>query len=114
MTKHFFVAWITAVTVAVGSVGATTQDATIDPAQCMAEARVVRPGMTRQDLLVMFTTEGGLSNRLRRTYVHRDCPRTKIDVRFAPASDPQEMLKEDPMDVIESVSEPYEANQVMD
>jgi hypothetical protein len=38
--------------------------------------------VTRKDLLVVFTTEGGLSTGLRRTYVSRDCPYFKVDVEF--------------------------------
>jgi hypothetical protein len=31
----------------------------------------IKPGMTRKTLLSVFTTEGGLSTGLRRTYVSR-------------------------------------------
>jgi len=34
----------------------------------------IQPGMTRKALLKVFTTEGGLSTRLQRTYVSRNCP----------------------------------------
>lgn len=38
--------------------------------------------MTRADLLKVFTTEGGISTGLHRTYVSRDCPFFKVDVDF--------------------------------
>jgi len=34
----------------------------------------IKPGMTRETLLKAFTTEGGLSTGLHRTFVSRDCP----------------------------------------
>jgi hypothetical protein len=38
----------------------------------------VKPGMTRKDLIKVFTTEGGLSNRSRRTYVLKQCPTSRL------------------------------------
>src|ERR1035441_2412677 len=38
--------------------------------------------MTRQALLTVFTTEGGLSTGLQRTFVSRDCLYFKVDVEF--------------------------------
>ena len=42
----------------------------------------VKPGMTRDNLLKVFTTEGGLSTGLRRRFVSRDCAYFKSDVEF--------------------------------
>jgi hypothetical protein len=44
--------------------------------------QTIKPGMTRTDLLKVFTTEGGLSTPLHRTFVSRDCPYFKVDVEF--------------------------------
>src|SRR5262245_58530371 len=44
--------------------------------------QTIKLGMTRTDLLNVFTTEGGLSNGLHRTFVSRDCPYFKVDVEF--------------------------------
>jgi hypothetical protein len=44
--------------------------------------QLVKPGMTRKQLLDVFKTEGGISNRHRRTYVSRECPFFKVDVQF--------------------------------
>jgi hypothetical protein len=61
----------------------------------------------------VFTTEGGLSNGLRRTFVSRDCSYFKIDVEFKAVgrpdrdSDGRVTLEEDSRDIIVRVSLPY-------
>jgi hypothetical protein len=73
----------------------------------------VRPGMTREQVMKVFTTEGGLSNGLRRTFVSRDCSYFKIDVEFKAVgrpdrdSDGRVTLEEDSRDIIVRVSLPY-------
>ena len=74
----------------------------------------IEPGMRRKDLLEVFTTEGGLSTRTQRTYVHIECPYIKVNVRFKAAVDDGDSLNEDPDDIIESVSQPYLTWSVMD
>lgn len=63
-------------------------------------------GMTRENLLSVFTTEGGLSNRFQRTYVSQDCRYFKVDVEFD-APDRRDALTEDPRDKIVKISRPY-------
>ncbi|HXK03483.1 MAG TPA: hypothetical protein VMS37_13850 [Verrucomicrobiae bacterium] len=69
--------------------------------------------MTRKDLLEVFTTEGGLSTGLQRTYVSRECEYFKIDVEFEavgrPSRDEQGRvtLVEDDRDVIVKISRTY-------
>jgi len=70
----------------------------------------IRTGMTRSDLLKRFTTEGGLSQSSQRTYVYRECPYIKIDVKFAASRKSAEL----PADKIVEVSRPYLAWSVMD
>jgi hypothetical protein len=73
----------------------------------------IKPGMTRRDLLRVFNTEGGLSTRLRRTFVSRDCPYFKVVVDFKAASGPDRDSAgslnsvEDNRDIIVKVSKPY-------
>ncbi|HTW65791.1 MAG TPA: hypothetical protein VME17_14290 [Bryobacteraceae bacterium] len=73
----------------------------------------VKPGMTRGDLLRVFTTEGGVFTGLHRTYVFRECPYFKIDVDFEavgrPARDPEGRvtLTESEADTIKTISRPY-------
>ena len=74
----------------------------------------IKPGMKRQDLLKVFTTEGGLSTRFQRTYVHSECPYIKVNVRFKAATNESSGMEEDSDDIIESISQPYLAGIVMD
>jgi hypothetical protein len=67
-------------------------------------------GMSRSDLVRLFTTEGGLSTTSRRTYVYRRCLYIKVDVKFAASSRDGEL----PTDKIVAVSRPHLAWSVMD
>lgn len=72
--------------------------------QSIKAMRSVKVGMTRADLAKVFTTEGGMSTRINRTYVYRDCPFFKVDVEFEPdPASPDESSK----DKIVSISRPY-------
>src|SRR5436190_7438557 len=57
-------------------------------ADTLKRMQAVKPGMTRGDLLTVFTTEGGLSTGLHRTFVNRECPYFKVDVDFTAAGRP--------------------------
>jgi hypothetical protein len=48
----------------------------------MGQMKTVKAGMTRADLLKVFTTEGGAGSRSSRTFVSRECPFCKVDVTF--------------------------------
>jgi hypothetical protein len=80
----------------------------------------IKLGMTRKTLLSVFTTEGGLSTGLSRTYVSRDCPYFKVDVEFHAVGRPDRdergrvTLVESDQDTIVSVSKPYLQFSVMD
>jgi hypothetical protein len=82
--------------------------------------QTVKTGMTRKTLLTVFSTEGGLSTGLRRTYVSQDCPYLKVDVDFKAvgrADRDQEgrvTLVEADDDVIVGISAPYMQLSVMD
>jgi hypothetical protein len=71
----------------------------------------IKPGMTRADVLTVFTTEGGISTISSRTYVHKLCPYIKVTVEFAV---PPAAREERAEDVIKSISRPYLAYSVMD
>jgi|SRR5215470_8582849 len=83
-------------------------------AKALRQIGKVEPGMKRQDLLNIFTTEGGLSTRFQRTYVYTECPYIKVNVGFKPARQKETSLEEDPDDIIESISQPFLAWSVMD
>jgi hypothetical protein len=79
----------------------------------LEEMLTVKPDMTREQLLKVFVTEGGLSTGLQRTYASRQCPYFKVDVKFRAVGRPDRdrnervTLVEDNRDVITSISEPY-------
>src|SRR5919108_4227178 len=76
-------------------------------AKVLREIDRITPGMGRRDLLTVFTTEGGISTRTQRTYVHTECPYIKVTVRFKAVSESSPGPAEDPDDIIESISPPY-------
>ena len=76
----------------------------------MLSSMTVKVGMTRSELLNVFTTEGGISTASQRIYVHRECPYIKVDVKFAAASPMQEL----PTDKIVEISRPYLDGSVTD
>ena len=82
-------------------------------AESLKEMETITVGMTRADLLKVFTTEGGLSTGLNRTYVYRKCPYIKVEVEFEavgrPARDGEGRvtLEEANGDVIKKISKPY-------
>jgi hypothetical protein len=82
-------------------------------ARALVRMESIKPGMTRATLLTVFTTEGGLSTGLRRTYVSQDCPYFKVDVEFEAVGRPDRdadgrvTLVEDDRDIIHRISRPY-------
>jgi hypothetical protein len=72
-------------------------------ANALRSIQTVKVGMTRADLMTVFTTEGGLSSASSRTYVYRQCPYIKIDVKFAASSRREEL----PTAKIVELSRPY-------
>ena len=73
-------------------------------AKLLKQIETISVGMTRQDLLGVFTTEGGISSRQQRTYVHKECPYIKVDVKFKPVGPGYE---ENSQDQITEISRPY-------
>jgi hypothetical protein len=102
----------------VRSTRSASQDPRVDEqrewvARTLQKMQTIQPGMTRRDLLTVFTTEGGLSTGLRRTYVSQECPYFKVDVEFEAFGranrdkDGRVTLVEDERDVIVKISRPY-------
>lgn len=79
----------------------------------MAWIATIKPGMTRRELQQVFTTEGGLSTRTRRTYVLSQCRTIKVDVEFSAASKESDM-QEMPEDKIVKISRPYLEYSIFD
>jgi hypothetical protein len=88
-------------------------------AESLKAMQSVKPGMTRGDLYRVFTTEGGLSTGLQRTYVYRDCLYFKVNVVFdavgrpARDRDGRVTLVESTADTIKTISTPYLQFSVM-
>ncbi|HZS47761.1 MAG TPA: hypothetical protein VFC63_22015 [Blastocatellia bacterium] len=82
-------------------------------ASSLKQMQTVKVGMTRADLLKVFTTEGGLSTGLQRTYVYKQCRYIKVDVEFHAVGRPDRdaegrvTLVESEADVITKISKPY-------
>jgi hypothetical protein len=80
--------------------------------QILKDVSSIQAGMTRAELLRVFTTEGGLSTRDEQQFVYRRCPYIKVIVNFHKPDDadvdwggaPEE---EWAGDVILSISKPY-------
>lgn len=93
----------------------STQANVLWVAEALKRMLTIKPGMTRERLLTVFTIEGGISNRLGRRYVSRDCPYFKVDVEFKPAegvddrdADGRLIFSGDyERDVILKISQPY-------
>jgi hypothetical protein len=88
--------------------------------QALMRMQTIKPGMTREALLAVFTTEGGISTGLRRTFVSRDCPYFKVDVEFQAVGRPNRdgdgrvTLVEASQDIILRISRPYLQFSVLD
>jgi hypothetical protein len=97
-----------------------SQDRRAWVAQALQKMETIQPGMTRKQLLKVFTEEGGLSTRLRRTYVSQECPYFKLDVEFETVGRPNRdgdggvTSVEDNRDVIVKVSRPYLQFSIVD
>jgi hypothetical protein len=83
-------------------------------AGALKEIKSIKVGMTRKDLTLLFTVEGGIHNRSSRTYVYRECPYIKIDVEFRAVRQTSEKLKEFPDDEIVRISKAYLDYSVVD
>src|SRR5271156_1448210 len=93
--------------------GQTPQDHVAWVAEVLERMKTIAPGMTREALYTVFTTEGGLSTGLQRRLVSRDCPYFKVDVEFETVGRPERdengrvTLIEDSKDLILKISPPF-------
>jgi hypothetical protein len=104
--------------IAICAAGSASQSACVQAHEvwvghALEKMETIKPGMTRDDLLKIFRTEGGLSTGLHRTFVSRGCAYFKVDVDFQAVgrpdrdSDGRVTLEEDARDIIVQVSRPY-------
>jgi|SRR5579862_3799089 len=86
----------------------------------LEKMETIKTGMTREELLKVFTTEGGLWTGLHRTFISRDCSYFKVDVDFDAVGRPNRdedgrvTLVEDTRDIIVKVSRPYVQGAIVD
>ena len=76
-------------------------------ANSLKEMETIKVGMTRADLLRVFTEEGGLSTRTWQRYVFRECPYIKVDVEFEPMGNIEDKLTKSQKDEIIKISKPF-------
>lgn len=82
-------------------------------AKSLGEIEKIKAGMTRADLLKVFSTQGGMSTGIYRNYVYKNCPYIKVDVEFEPVGRPARdaqgrvTLEEANEDLIKKISKPY-------
>jgi hypothetical protein len=97
----------------------------VDPAltrsvdQVLKDVSSIQSGMTRAELLRVFTTEGGLSTRDEQRYVYRRCPLIKVMVSFRRPADADDDWggapeEERAGDIIQSISKPFLDYPIMD
>lgn len=97
-----------------------SQDHVTWVAQALKRIQTIKPGMTREALLKVFATEGGISTGLQRTFVSRDCPYFKVDVEFRAVGRPDRdrdgrvTLVEGGQDIIVKISRPYLQFSIVD
>jgi hypothetical protein len=73
----------------------------------LTQIQTIKVGLTRGELLNVFKAEGGLSTRLQRRYVYRECPNIKVDVEFEAVGMPGDKLTEHSDDRIIKISKPF-------
>ena len=91
---------------------AQSQDAQIQEltqwvATSLKEIETIKVGMTRADLLKVFTEEGGLSTRTWQRYVYHECPYFKVDVEFELVGVGEDKLRKSQEDKIIKISKPF-------
>jgi hypothetical protein len=102
------------------SQGSCAQDHQAWVTDTLKKIETNKPGMTRERLLRVFTTEGGISTGLHRTFVSRDCSYFKVDVVFEAVGRPSHdddgrvTLAEDSRDIIATISRPYLQGIIVD
>jgi hypothetical protein len=95
------------------SQSACVQEHEVWVGRSLGKMETIKPGMTRNDLLKVFRTEGGLSTGLHRTFVSQDCAYFKVDVEFRAVGTPDRnserrvTLEEASGDIIVKISRPY-------
>lgn len=75
-------------------------------AQVLEHMQAIKPGMTRKELLKVFTVTGGMFTAKHRRFVSRECPYFKVDVEFEIVGGHAPLVEGD-QDRIIKISTPY-------
>jgi hypothetical protein len=80
--------------------------------EVLKDVSSIQSGMTRAELLRVFTAEGGLSTRDTQQFVYRRCPDIKVIVNFRRPDDADDNWGTAPDeewagDTIQSISKPF-------
>lgn len=88
--------------------------------EVLLRMQTIQPGMTRDALLRVFTTEGGISTASTRRYISRECPYFKVDIEFQIVGRPERddsgrlITVEGGRDIISKISKPFLEFSMMD
>jgi hypothetical protein len=85
--------------------------------EALQQMETIKPGMTRAQLLKVFTIQGGFFIRQSHTYRYRGCLLFAVDVEFRPVVKPEQSIGTDAElanDVVVNISRPYLARMVLD
>lgn len=85
----------------------TDEKFTGEVSRALRDCEKIKVGMTRAQLLEMFTREGGISTATHRRYVYRRCSYIKVDVEFKLSAPDQGVLDERMTDTITTISKPF-------
>ena len=91
-------------------------------AECLERMKSIQVGMARDQLMNVFTTQGGVYSARERQFVSRDCPYFKVNVKFDRSPAGEAMLREDESkwlverddDVITSITGPFLGYEIFD
>jgi hypothetical protein len=79
--------------------------------ECGHQMASIKVGMTREELLDVFTPDGGISGPTKGVFVYRRCPYFKVVVTFRPfrEKDEQGRIKDPwhPQDIITEINGPF-------
>ena len=77
--------------------------------QSLRTMNTIKVGMTRRQLMKVFTYPDGLwsVSRTRQTFAYRDCPSFLINVEFKPVGTLKPGMRESADDRITKISKPY-------
>jgi len=83
--------------------------------QSLHEMKTIKVGMTRKQLMKVFTWKGGtqVASRTKQTFAYRDCPHFMVDVEFKPVGTLKRGVWYGPNDRIVKISRPYLEEAVM-